>query len=425
MTATNGSEEPAEREDGARRLELDAAITRAFSPAAPVDRRDLFAGRTEQIRTLMDVVNGRGEHAVIYGERGVGKTSLAGVGALIVSRPDLLAVKVNCAEKDTFETIWKKALSRITFMQTRQTAGFTPEVEQVARSAADRLPANPSSHDVEMAISSVAEVIELAVFIDEFDRVVDPEVHAKMADAIKTFSDQGLRVTVVLVGVADDVGQLIAEHESIERGLTQVHMPRMSTEELLEIISRGLNQVEMSTSERASLQIARLSQGLPHYTHLLAQEAAKSVIWSGDVEALHIDAPHVLVAMRRAVERSPQTLTKRYHSATSSSRGKTLYPDVLLAAALTTGDDLGYFAAGDVREPLRAITKRQQLDIPAFSPHLHTLCEEDRGAVLQRTGAPRRYRFRFSNPLLQPYVIMRALAEEDLGTETLDRFLAT
>jgi hypothetical protein len=131
----------------------------------------------------------------------------------------------------------------------------------------------------------------------------------------------------------------------------------------------------------------------------------------------------VIAAMEKAVKRSPQTLAERYHAATSSPRAKTLYPDVLLAAALTKGDELGYFAATDIRDPLRAITKKAY-EIPAFSPHLHELTESDRGEVLQKTGTSRRFRFRFRNPLLQPYVIMRALAEEELRVEVLDQFLS-
>ena len=238
-----------EVDDAERAIEREAEISRAFSPAAPVDRRDLFAGRVRQLRMVLDVVNGRGEHGVIYGERGVGKTSLAAVGTLIVQSPSLLALKVNCAEQDTFETIWRKALSRITLTSPRQGAGFTAEVQQVARTAAEQLPDNASSYAVEMAISNVTGLVELAIFIDEFDRVIDPVVHARMADAIKMFSDQGLRITVVIVGVADDVGQLISEHESIERGLTQIHMPRMSTDELTEIIDRGLGLTPADRSD--------------------------------------------------------------------------------------------------------------------------------------------------------------------------------
>ncbi len=37
---------------------------------------------------------------------------------------------------------------------------------------------------------------------------------------------------VVIVGVADDVNELIGEHNSIKRALTQIRIPRMSNEEL-------------------------------------------------------------------------------------------------------------------------------------------------------------------------------------------------
>jgi len=48
-----------------------------FKPTAPINREDLFAGRQPQTRDVVDAVNQQGQHAVLYGERGVGKTSLA------------------------------------------------------------------------------------------------------------------------------------------------------------------------------------------------------------------------------------------------------------------------------------------------------------------------------------------------------------
>ena len=48
-----------------------------FKPSAPINREDLFAGRLSQIRDVVDAINQQGQHAVLYGKRGVGKTSLA------------------------------------------------------------------------------------------------------------------------------------------------------------------------------------------------------------------------------------------------------------------------------------------------------------------------------------------------------------
>ena len=87
-----------------------ADITEAFSPGAPVQEKDLFSGRTSQISALVDAVNQRGRHAIVYGERGVGKTSLVNILGLVMHRPnkELIYVRVNADPSDTFTTLWKK-----------------------------------------------------------------------------------------------------------------------------------------------------------------------------------------------------------------------------------------------------------------------------------------------------------------------------
>ena len=58
---------------------LEAKISVAFSPAAPINEYSLFAGRPDQVREIIAAINQRGQHVMLFGERGVGKTSLANV----------------------------------------------------------------------------------------------------------------------------------------------------------------------------------------------------------------------------------------------------------------------------------------------------------------------------------------------------------
>jgi transcriptional regulator with AAA-type ATPase domain len=60
----------------------------AFSPSAPISRVTLFAGRDNQIMRCIDIVYRRGQHGIIFGERGVGKTSFANLIADFISRSD-------------------------------------------------------------------------------------------------------------------------------------------------------------------------------------------------------------------------------------------------------------------------------------------------------------------------------------------------
>ena len=53
----------------------------------------------------------------------------------------------------------------------------------------------------------------------------------------------------------------------------------------------------------------------------------------------------------------------------------------------------------------------KKYEIPSFVRHLNLFCDKARGPVLQKTGISRRFRYRFLNPLLQPFVIMQGMAD--------------
>lgn len=89
-----------------------------------------------------------------------------------------------------------------------------------------------------------------------------------------------------------------------------------------------------------------------------------------------------------------------------SPRKDNLFADVLLACAMAPADQMGYFAAQDIRAHIQLITGKDY-QIPSFSQHLNEFCEEKRGPILKKIGTVRRFRFRFINPLLQPYVVMQ------------------
>ena len=80
---------------------------------------------------------------------------------------------------------------------------------------------------------------------------------------------------------------------------------------------------------------------------------------------------------------------------------------------------MGYFAPADLREPMSRIMSRPY-EIANYIQHLNSFCKEERGNVLQRTGAPRRYRYRFRNPLMQPFVTMQGFANGMLDRSLLE-----
>jgi len=53
--------------DAKERERLAFAVGKVFTPTVPVSEEDLFAGRIEEIRKVVDVINQRGQHAIING----------------------------------------------------------------------------------------------------------------------------------------------------------------------------------------------------------------------------------------------------------------------------------------------------------------------------------------------------------------------
>lgn len=388
---------------------------RVFTPNSPIDEKDLFSGRQDQVRQIIEAISRKGLHVILYGERGVGKTSLANVLSSFLDIPNVFAPRVNCDSTDTFDSTWRKTLDQITYTQDTQHPGFINEPSTQNLSASILLGDQATPESVRVALQQMSnDGLPICIF-DEFDRLTQ-EPRRAFADLIKSMSDHGMRATIILVGVADSVGELIAEHASTERALCQVQMPRMSGREIRQVLINGSKSLNMSWTDSALKQSARLAQGLPHYAHLLGLYAVRAAIESDSME---VGAASVQKAIDKAYAGASHSIRTSYENAIRSARKANLFGDVLLACALAETTDLGWFAAQDVRHWMRKITGKNY-GIPTFARHLNEFCEEIRGPVLQRSGSPRLYRYRFVNPLLQPCVIMQGVAKGRISSADLD-----
>ena len=391
--------------------QLQFALGRAFTPAAPIDRASVFAGRGSELNAVIDAVNQRGQHAVVYGERGVGKTSLANVICEHLENLQrdirIVSPRINCTTDDDFSSIWRRIFQQVQESEHKETAGFIKEIVATIKPMSARLEKRVRPDDVRLLLEVIGAQAISIVVIDEFDRCPSKGVSSLLADTIKMLSDHAVRATIILVGVADNVEQLIAEHQSIERALRQVQMPRMTKEEVKEILDKGFAMVEMEANADVVSNIVQLSQGLPHYAHLLGRECGRVAATQGRRQ---ITASDLEKGIEESLKHISESVKAAHHKAVRSAKKVNLFRQVLLACALADCDSLGFFAAAAVRPPLRDVTKKAY-DIPTFARHLKEFCSDRRGPILHRTGEPHNYLYRFVNPLMQPYVLMEGVAE--------------
>ena len=376
-------------------------INQLFTPSTPIRLADMFAGRSEKIDQLIQAVAEPGRHAVLYGERGVGKTSLSQILEHLVpsGRQRVIHSRKACTPGDDFDSIWRKFFKDIR---------FTISDEDGDVSVIDLYPGKITPDDVlrEMKFFSVNDI---PIFvIDEFNEIDDDGTTSRlMANTLKTLSDEGVAATIVVVGVGDNVTQLFADHASIERCTEEVLMPRMSRPELGDIIDKRVSQLGMEIEGDARWKIIILSRGLPTYVHRLGKHAALAAV---DDLRRTITEQDVDKSISDILSGSLRSLRDKYEAATVSNQPGNLFKEILLACALARADDNGYFTPAAVRDPLEKILGRP-MQIAQYQNHLGDWHTKKRGEILQRTGEPRAYRFRFVEPAMQPYVLMKGIAD--------------
>lgn len=399
----------------------DALLRRHFSPANPIQTPDLFAGRSAQLRRVRDAVTTRGKHVILFGERGVGKTSLANtVRSTLagISAEPILGLQANCEAADDFTTLWRKVMSdlRASADEGRMGFGRTAGWERVGAMVNQLLRMDAViADDIRRILTELARDRRTLVVIDEFERLRADSVASAMTDLIKVLADRDVRASLMMVGVAASVDALLAEHASVARSLVQVEMPRMSETELRLIIRRGLKGARMSILPRARDRIVVLSKGYPYYTHQLtlfaAQRANRQL--RDDVSEEDVEA-----AIGDAVGDVQQSIRDGYERAVRSHRAGNRFAEILLGCALAQVDQRSQsFAPADVREALRQIGQRVQ--VSDITSYLKDFCGATRGHVLEQIGDPRRYRYRFKDPMLGPHVIMRGLQDRQIDAAAL------
>jgi len=392
---------------------LGYEATQLFSPSAPVDESDLFAGRSTELSRLTEVVLERGKHAVLYGERGVGKTSLARVFHLLFPAiiRKVLLVKEQVDPSDNFSTVWRKVFKDIELVFT----DTTNETKRITLSEIFNDDITPD--DVRRALEYSFNASDIPIIvIDEFDKAEDESVRTLTANLLKHLSDYSVNVTVVIVGVADDIGELITQHESLARCIEQIPMPRMSNEEMREILTKRLPRLGMKIEPDALWKVITLSRGLPAYVHLLGLYATQDAIRN---RRLTISEGNVDAAIRRALEKSQESIQREYAAAIHTNRTDTLFQEVLLACALAKTDDRGLFAPNAVVPTLTKILDRE-VTIANFQNHLKKFISNERERILIRRGKERAYKFRFRDPMMHPFVIMKGVENGLIEPKALD-----
>ncbi|WP_293678615.1 ATP-binding protein [uncultured Phenylobacterium sp.] len=289
------SDQPSSR-SGNRFVAMHSKLRNAFTPSQPVADRRMFAGRDDILSAIIHSIEDQRLHIVIYGERGIGKTSLLHMLAQAAADARYIVIYTSCGANSSFDDAMRTAATDIPVLFH---SGFAPTDRQAEKgdTLADLLPEGPVSPRRFADLCAKLTGTRVLIILDEFDRCESSAFRRDVAELTKHLSDRRGRVQLVLAGVAADLTQLIAHIPPIRRNRFAQRVPKMSDDEVLKIIANGEREVGFSFEPAATELVVAVSRGSPYLANLLCHHAAH--------DALSADRPTVTASdIVNAVDRT-------------------------------------------------------------------------------------------------------------------------
>ena len=388
-------------------LELDATRLFSAAPLSPGRSRangyeeSLFAGRGPEAHRLMEAVRDPAKHILLYGERGLGKTSISNNFWINHSRNDqnILVARVQAYPSDDFSSLWLRVLE---------------EFEAVSRQYRQELQAdfNHVSPDIiKREFRKLHRSLTSIIIIDEFDQLRATEARESTANLLKSLHDDAVNVTILLIGVADNVEELITDHRSLRRVLSLIKLERMSAIDLNEILDRRLRSTPLTVADDARSAIVGLSCGVPYYVQTLGKFAAQNAIRA---QRLRVRVADVDAAITKFIVESGESFAEPYRKATQSRQAGNAFQEVILASALARSDASGFFRPSDVADVLDHTGSGKIWSYPRVQQYLSQFASDRRGNILIRRGIGSAYQYRFSDATMQPFIIMKAIKDQPI-----------
>ncbi len=386
-----------------------------LSPARAITSPEHLRGRTRNLTLIDRAFNSPGKHVFIYGDRGVGKTSLAQTAAFLHQSADAAPILVACGSTPFLNTVRdavKQALpsgdavfqKKIEHKLKASVGGLGYDMTKSLTSGA--VPAIDSINDAVQLFKFVAQFHskEPVIIFDEFDQLASDTDRKACADLIKQVSDQGVNVRFILCGIGTSLEDLIGVHLSSGRYLSPVHLERLTHDARWEIISSAADALGVIVDHSHLVRIGQISDGFPSYIHLIGEQ----LFWSmfDDVETIsRCEQIHFEQGVSSAVQEAEVSLKIIYETAIQKYSDD--YEEVLWALAdhhllrrqTTDVYETSYLRIMEERPDRKLLNKSQ------FSGRLNNLKTSRHGEIIVAKGAGW---YEFRENIVRGYVRLRA-----------------
>lgn len=358
----------------------------------PIQSIEHLRGRTGELDRIDKALYAPGRHVFIYGDKGVGKSSLAAAAGHQNQSSDAKYIDIGCARDSTWKSVIASiayqaiSASRIKSSKVTRSAGLQARFLNFSASEEVALKNLPEElHSISDAVEMLREVSAAhsdrpVVVIDEFDRISDPNERHAFADLLKQMSDKKVGLRFIFTGVGKSLDDLLGAHPSAIRQLATLELQRLGWEGRWEIVLAAALRFQVHVPRDIYIRIAAISDGYPYYVHLLTEHLLWAAYEDADI-VTEVSKEHLQTAIRTAIDNITAELNRPYQLATAR-RGPD-YEEVLWSTA-----DSEYLEryAGDMYSSYKYVMQqrnnRELLNLRQYRDRLRALRSDKLGSIL-------------------------------------------
>jgi hypothetical protein len=363
-----------------------------FTPTRPILAERGLVGRRRQLDRAISAVQIERAHLTIFGERGNGKTSFANVLATLAEEAGYGVVRHTCTTQPSFGELFGAVVAKIPSRFLRPVMA-----EEESQSFGRR-----TMWTVATAVAQLQEIRagHVLIMIDEFDRLSDEDAVRDMTELLKTTSDLSVRVSFVLIGVAESMDELRQVHPSLARTMVALPLPLLQDDEVAALLEKGCRDLRLTLADPARRTLLLLARGSPYFAQLLSLHASDSAVKRGASELGPQDVAAGVALILDENRHSFEPLLA------GLPRADPRWPDLMFAAACAPCNGFGWSTAAAVRETATTLG----MDLPAdLTFGLSVLASADGGNILKKRRMPLADEYAFSHVNLRNYVLLREM----------------
>ena len=408
-----------------------------FTPTRPALLT--FVERNNIQDKLVDALRTPGKQLVVYGQTGSGKSTLL-INKLQQLYEDNITTR--CVTGLSFDQLILDAFDQLNKYYIEE---FTNKTQQkLSLSIANEYLFIKSKMDGELnkgndtkekrIVPPQLTPQRLATFmgeakccwvLEDFHKIDNQEKY-KLAQIMKVFMDMAFDypdVKTIAIGAVGTAREVVQYDHEMRNRVSEISVPLMSDDEIIEILQKGSELLNVGFSSSISDNIVRYSNGLASVAHQLCLNMCLlEDIQETRESKFYFTENSLQESIKRYIEDESDTIKDIFDRALRRKRRSGKFDNCrIILRALVQSDDKD----GITRGGLMQIIRQSEPHYPEgnLNVYLSELTNDDRGSILRYDGASGRYLF--NNPFHKVFVLARFEQEQQSSQKRNEKYKDT